>query len=134
LRAVLVAVRGEELRTSAEAVVQGCDVAVRTRPHPAPDPVALPHSLVLHVIRHREPVVLADAMAHNSVCADAYIAARQMRSILILPLIAQGTLIGILHLENDLAPQVFTSGRVKALKVLAAQAAISLENVRLYHE
>jgi PAS domain S-box-containing protein len=35
-------------------------------------------------------------------------------------------------LENNLTPHVFTAGRVTVLKVLASQAAISLENARLY--
>ncbi|MBV9433002.1 MAG: PAS domain S-box protein, partial [Hyphomicrobiales bacterium] len=56
------------------------------------------------------------------------------RSILCLPLINQGKLIGILYLENNLAPSVFTPERVTVLKVLASQAAISLENTRLYRD
>jgi hypothetical protein len=44
----------------------------------------------------------------------------------------QAKLIGILYLENNLTPHVFTPDRVTVLKVLASQAAISLENTRLY--
>jgi PAS domain S-box-containing protein len=51
-----------------------------------------------------------------------------------MPLINQGKLIGILHLENNLTPHVFTPDRIAVLKVLALQAAISLENTRLYHD
>jgi PAS domain S-box-containing protein len=49
-------------------------------------------------------------------------------------LINQGKLIGILYLENNLTPRVFTPERVTVLKVLASQAAISLENTRLYRD
>jgi PAS domain S-box-containing protein len=51
-----------------------------------------------------------------------------------LPLINQGKLTGILYLENNLTPRAFTRGRVALLKVLASQAAISLENSRLYRD
>jgi PAS domain S-box-containing protein len=51
-----------------------------------------------------------------------------------LPLINQGKLTGILYLENNLTPRVFTPDRVALLKVLASQAAISLENSRLYRD
>jgi formate hydrogenlyase transcriptional activator len=51
-----------------------------------------------------------------------------------LPLINQGKLIGILYLENNLTPRVFTPDRVTVLKVLASEAAISLENTRLYRD
>ena len=49
-------------------------------------------------------------------------------------MINQGKLIGILYLENNLTPHVFTPDRVTVLKVLASQAAISLENTRLYRD
>jgi PAS domain-containing protein len=51
-----------------------------------------------------------------------------------LPLINQGKLIGVLYLENTLAPGVFTAPRIALLKLVASQAAISLENTRLYHD
>ena len=51
-----------------------------------------------------------------------------------MPLINQTKLSGLLYLENNLAPRIFTHDRVTVLKVLASQAAVSLENARLYHE
>jgi two-component sensor histidine kinase len=38
----------------------------------------------------------------------------------------------VLYLENNLTPHVFTPARLSVLKLLASQAAISLENARLY--
>jgi PAS domain S-box-containing protein len=133
-RALLVAVRGEELRSSAEAAVHGDEVTVQVRQHPARDAVALPDSLVRYSIRTRDPVVLDDAMAPNPFAADPYIVTHHVRSVLSLPLINQGKLIAILYLENNLTPHVFTPGRVTVLKVLASQAAISLENAGLYRD
>jgi PAS domain S-box-containing protein len=43
-------------------------------------------------------------------------------------------LIGVLYLENTLATHVFAPHRLAVLKLLASQAAISLENTRLYRE
>jgi formate hydrogenlyase transcriptional activator len=51
-----------------------------------------------------------------------------------LPLLKQGELVALLYLENKLASNVFTPARLKILEVLASQAAISLENSRLFHE
>ena len=59
---------------------------------------------------------------------------RHARSILCLPLINQGKLIGALYLENNLAPACFAPARIAVLKLLASQAAISLENTRLYRD
>jgi PAS domain S-box-containing protein len=83
-------------------------------------------------MRTQETVILDDASSQNPFTADPYIAQRRARSILCLPLINQGKILGILYLENNLTPRVFTPERVTVLKVLASQAAISLENTRLY--
>jgi signal transduction histidine kinase len=46
--------------------------------------------------------------------------------------VKQAKLIGVLYLENNLASHVFTPARISVLKLLSSQAAISLENARLY--
>ena len=95
---------------------------------------ALPESLARYGTRTRETVILDDASSRNPFSGDPYIVQRRARSILCLPLINQQRFIGILYLENNLTPNVFTPGRVAPLKVLASQAAISLENSRLYDD
>src|SRR6201995_1607877 len=95
---------------------------------------ALAQSLTKHVARTQETVILDDALSKNPFSADPYISERRTRSVLCLPLITRGKLIGILYLENSLTPNVFNAGRVTVLKVLASQAAISLENTRLYRD
>jgi PAS domain S-box-containing protein len=63
---------------------------------------------------------------------DAYFRRNRVRSALCLPLIKQGALIGVLYLENNLTPRVFTPARYAVLRLIASQAAISLENAYLY--
>jgi PAS domain S-box-containing protein len=90
---------------------------------------------VLHyVIRTRESVILDDALAQNPFSTDEYISQKLARSVLCLPLVKQSRLIGVLYLENKLASHVFTPARISVLELLASQAAISLENARLYHD
>ena len=64
--------------------------------------------------------------------ATTFCATDESKSILCLPLIKQRELTGILVLENTLTSQAFTPARIAVLELLAAQAAISLENTRLY--
>ena len=94
----------------------------------------LPESVLHYVLRTRESVILDDAAAQNPFAADPYIRQRQARSVLCLPLLNQAKLIGVLYLENNLAPRVFAPARIAVLKLLASQAAISLENTRLYRD
>ncbi|NEP53327.1 MAG: response regulator, partial [Moorea sp. SIO3C2] len=59
---------------------------------------------------------------------------RQPKSVLCSPILNQGKLVGILYLENNLTPGAFTPDRLEVLNLLTSQAAISLENARLYEE
>src|SRR5437879_443479 len=85
-------------------------------------------------MRTQETVILEDASSQNLFSADPYLVQHRSRSILCLPLINQGNLIGVLYLENNLAPRVFAPPRITVLKLLASQAAMSLENTRLYRD
>ena len=82
----------------------------------------------------RQSVILDDAAVRSPFSADDYIREKRARSILCLPLVKQTQLLGVLYLENNLASHVFTPARISLLELLASQAAISLENARLYGE
>jgi PAS domain S-box-containing protein len=128
-RGLLIFPRGDEQRIEAEATTSGDTVIVHQREAVVG---AVPESIVHYVARTKESVILDDAVAQNPFSADPYIRQRHARSILCLPLINQGKLIRVLYLENNLTPHVFTPTRIAVLKLLASQAAISLENTRLY--
>ena len=130
-RGLLLLPRGDELRIEAEATTSGDTVVVRLR-DASVVAAALPESIVHYVVRTQESVILDDASAENPFSADTYIRQRHARSILCLPLLKQAKLIGVLYLENNLTLHVFTPARMAVLKLLASQAAISLENTRLY--
>ncbi|MEH2261903.1 trifunctional serine/threonine-protein kinase/ATP-binding protein/sensor histidine kinase [Nostoc sp.] len=96
------------------------------------DSQEIPHKLIYKVLRNQQTVVLIDATADRTLANDPYIIRQQPSSILCSPILHQGKLLGILYLENNLATGAFTSDRVELLNLLCAQAAISLENARLY--
>ncbi len=102
-------------------------------PNPHQPPLLSP-AIANYVIHSKETVVLNDAVNEGQYIRDPYIVATQPKSILCTPLINQGKLSGILYLENNLTTNAFTSDRVELLRTLSAQAAISIENARLYHQ
>jgi PAS domain S-box-containing protein len=132
-RGLLILPRGDELQIEAEATTSGNDVTVHQR-DASVTPAVLPESVVRYVMRTREDVILDDAAAGNPFSADPYIVQHRARSVVCLPLVNQGRLNGVIYLENNLTAHVFTSDRITLLKVLASQAAISLENTRLYRD
>ena len=96
----------------------------------------MPAIFPISAISHREFRVIAlnDASAENIFSEDEYIRRRCPRSVLCFPLVKQRHLTGVLYFENNLAPGVFTPNRLAMLELIASQAAISLEQARLYAE
>ncbi|AUB42252.1 Serine/threonine protein kinase [Nostoc flagelliforme CCNUN1] len=92
----------------------------------------LPTAIINYVARTQENVVLNNATEEEQFIRDPYIVATQPKSILCTPLLNQGKLSGILYLENNLTTDAFTSDRIEVLRILSAQAAISIENACLY--
>ena len=132
-RGLLILPRGAESWIEAEARTGGDTIFVQLRDEAVTSAV-LPESVLHYVLRTRETVVLDDAAAQPPFATDPYIHQCQVRSILCLPLVNQTKLIGVLYLENNLAPPVFAAARIAVLKLLASQAAIALENARLYRD
>jgi PAS domain S-box-containing protein len=132
-RGLLVLLSGDEPRIAAEATTGRGLVDVTLR-GTVVSPTELPESLLHYVIRTRETLIIDDALVENPFSADAYIRRKHIRSILCLPMVKQTNLIGVLYLENNLASHAFTPDRISVLELLASQAAISLENARLYND
>ena len=90
----------------------------------------LSSGIVHYVARTQESVVLDDASQSGEFVNDPYVQGHQVRSVLCTPLINQGKASGILYLENNLTPRVFSAQRVNLLKLLSSQMAISIDNAR----
>jgi transcriptional regulator with GAF, ATPase, and Fis domain len=78
--------------------------------------------------------VLDDATRDDTYGDDPFVVAHRPHSILCVPLMDRGKLVGILYAENALSRGAFTADRIRTLDMLASQALISLENARLYQE
>jgi len=91
-----------------------------------------PLSIINATMRTKKPLVLNDALSD---CPEAFrqdLHARNARSVLCLPLVIQGVLIGLVYLENRLVPNLFGSQRLAMLEILASQAAVSLQTAKFY--
>jgi predicted ATPase/signal transduction histidine kinase/tRNA A-37 threonylcarbamoyl transferase component Bud32 len=95
-------------------------------------PVEICQPILRYVERTREVMVVGDASSDKALRSDPSVTARQPRSVLCMPILYQKKQAGILYLENELVANAFTPERCKVLELLVAQAAISLENAKLY--
>jgi PAS domain S-box-containing protein len=132
-RGLLILPVEDDYLIQAEAQASGEKVEVEVRQKSITG-TTCPESLVRYVIRTHESVIVDDASRPNLFSEDDYLRGGKSKSILCLPLIKQGRLTGLLYLENTLTSQAFTPDRIAVLNLLAAQAAISLENTRLYSD
>jgi PAS domain S-box-containing protein len=132
-RALLVLSREGEQRIAAEATTNGDAVFVQLRDEPVTGGM-LPETILHYVLHTHESVILDDAANRNPFSTDPYVRQHHARSVLCLPLWNRAKLLGGLYLENNLTSHVFAPARAAVLKLLASQAAISLENTRLYRD
>lgn len=132
-RGLLILARQGDFRIEAEGQSSADEFTVAMREAPVSDRDC-PEALLRYVIRTQKPVIIDDASGPDPLCDADYVNRRHPRSSLCLPLIKQAKLIGLLYFENSLATHAFTPDRVAVLEMLAAQAAISLENTLLYRD
>ncbi|QIR36434.1 AAA family ATPase [Tolypothrix sp. PCC 7910] len=89
---------------------------------------------LIQYVKNTQEVVVIEHLKTDLPVIDEYLTRQQPQSILCLPILHQGNLIGILYLQNRSTSGVFTSDRILILDFLCTQAAISLENARLYQQ
>jgi len=138
-RGILLLDRDGELCVHVEASAQHNDARQATivqkfEPRPISQYEAIAENIVVYVQRTREIVLLGDASREGPFTQTPYVLQRKPRSLLAMPLVGQGKLIGILYLENNFTAGAFTPARLEMLKLLSSQMGISLENAILYSE
>ena len=126
-RGLLILPNGGEPRIAAEATTGGETVAVQLCDEPVPRRCCRNPCFTMSCAPARASFSTTPQPI-PPFTADPYIRERRARSVLCLPLVNQGKLVGVLYLENNLAPRVFAPARITVLKLLASQAAITLEN------
>jgi len=129
---VLLLKKGDRLFVEAEG--NGEDQQIKVFSGIPVEESSLPQSVIRFVERTKEPVVLGGPGRETAFNRDPYIQEKKPRSLFCLPLVHQHTLHAILYLENRLVFGLFSEKQQETLKVLATQAAVSLENALLYDE
>jgi predicted ATPase/signal transduction histidine kinase len=101
-------------------------------PIPLAVSVDVPISIINQVRSRLESSILVEPAQQAQFATDEYLQQHQPQSVLCLPILHRATLVGILYLENQLVADAFNRDRFDTLQLLTAQAAISIENAKLY--
>ncbi len=94
----------------------------------------VPRKLINYVKNTQTTVIIDNCKTNIPGVIGEYMFRHEPQSVLCTPIINQGNLVGILYLENQLNQGVFTSQRLQVINLLSSQAAIALENARLYQQ
>lgn len=92
----------------------------------------IPLQLVHYITKTKESIVLEDASKFGLFTEDPYIKLNKPKSVLSFPISYQNQLMGLLYLENNLITHAFTDERIQILMMLSSQAAISIDNAKVY--
>jgi len=132
-KGILVLNHGGRLEVEALVTVEPYRIQLGVR-QPIEQSTELAASVVQYVARSKDAVVLENAGTEPRFARDRYIASRRPKSLLCIAMMHQGRLVGVLYLENNAATNAFSPERVEILQLVAAQAAVAVENARLYGE
>jgi signal transduction histidine kinase len=94
----------------------------------------VPMSVLRSAQRTPGPLVAVDATRDDRFARDPYFAHVSCCSLLAVPILSRGMLRAVLLLENRLLRGAFTTERLDAVKLIAGQLAVSLDNAQLYTE
>ncbi|MDY6897381.1 MAG: AAA family ATPase [Cyanobacteriota bacterium] len=94
----------------------------------------IPNTVINYVKHSLKTVFLDNATFQNDFVNDEYLIQHKPKSLLCTPIINKGELTGLIYLENKLTIGSFTKKCLEVIDILCSQAAISLENSRLYQQ
>ncbi len=97
-----------------------------------PNEFEISRTIIERVIATCEPVLTTNAQEDPRFGGQESIVAYNLRSILCVPLQAKTELIGVIYADNRIRSGIFNEAERDLLKVFADQAAIAIENARLF--
>src|SRR6266851_4528909 len=89
-------------------------------------------TIVEQALKDKKAVVSLNAMEDPRFASATSVKLASVRSVLCVPLIAQGRTLGIVYLDNRVKIGIFDDHHVEMLTAFANQAAVAIDNARLY--
>jgi Nif-specific regulatory protein len=93
-----------------------------------------PQSIVKEVIQSGQSVISADARADDRFTESESVIAENIMSILCVPLVIRERIAGAIYVDHREARHLFSQRDLTFLEAFSDQAAIAIENARLYEE
>lgn len=95
--------------------------------------ISFSSTVISRVVKRNEPVLTTNAQEDPRFFGQESIVAYSLRSIMCVPLILKQELIGVIYADNRLRSGLFTESDLGAFQAFGNQAAIAIENARLFN-
>ncbi|GAB4525050.1 MAG: sigma 54-interacting transcriptional regulator [Haliangiales bacterium] len=117
-------------------LMDGEDLAVKVARNLKKENIAdavsqLSDSIVAKVIQAKKPVIISDAMNDDEFAGSKSIMKLKLTSVICVPLLDHGKLIGLIYVGNDSVVDLFQEETMQVLVVFAAQASLIIANAVL---
>jgi len=94
----------------------------------------LSDSIVKRVVESREPLIISDALNDTSFKNSLSVMNLRLTSVMCVPMLERGDLIGLIYVGNDNVAQLFDQAALEILTIFAAQASLVIRNALLVNE
>jgi transcriptional regulator with GAF, ATPase, and Fis domain len=119
------------LRDGAPSVQVARNIEGQTLPQ---TDATLSDSIIRKVLDTKKPVIVSDALHDGEFAASVSVVNLKLCSVMCLPLLARGELLGVLYLGNDNIVNLFAQRSLELARVYATQAALVVRNALLLDE
>ena len=104
---------------------------VKTRNGKGDKNIVLSNTVISQVLENKESVLSSDATMDKRFASAHSIIMQGIRSTMTVPLLHAEELLGVMHLDSQIASNAFTEKDLQICTGMAAQAAIAIQNARL---
>ena len=94
----------------------------------------LSDSILAHVIKTRRPLIISDALRDEEFKNSLSVVNLKLTSVMCVPLIEQGSMLGLIYVGNDNVAQLFAESHLEVMSVFAAQASLLVRNALLVND
>jgi len=94
----------------------------------------LSDSIIKKVVETKQALIISDALNDSSFKNSLSVMNLRLTSVMCVPLLERGNLIGLIYVGNDNVAQLFDQSALEILTIFAAQASLVIRNALLVNE
>jgi signal transduction histidine kinase len=98
------------------------------------DEIVFSKSIIDYSVANKEAVITSNAVDDERFQSAKSILTNKLRSVMCIPLVLKEEVIGVLYADNPVQKGIFLEDHLPIMVAFAQQAAITIENAKLYNE